>query len=353
MGSETKIQWCDHTASPWHGCSKVSTGCANCYAAATAVRNPDTLGIWGDDGTRIKSKSFVASLEKWNREGEKLGRQVSVFPSICDPFEDRPELVPWRAEMFAAADRLPWVRLLLLTKRPENIARMWSDIAVCPDCRGNLWPDESDQHRWCLACRKHWPLTGPRSNVFLGTSIEDQATADERIPELLACRGLAPVLFVSAEPLLEAVDLCIERGCRRCNHHGDVLLPRETCRRCNGTGQEPTIHWVIAGGESGPKARPCDVAWIRSIVEQCAEAGVPCFVKQMGSNVVTRNDMVEDAFNNGWSGWPDPTVEYDIHGFREDYQGADCRIRLRDPKGGDPAEWPENLRVRELPGSKP
>jgi site-specific DNA-cytosine methylase len=89
--------------------------------------------------------------------------------------------------------------------------------------------------------------------------------------------------------------------------------------------------------------------WIRSIVAQCKAAGVPCFVKQLGGNVVTRNDMVEDHFNSLDTGWPDPEVEHDIHGFRENYQGADCRIRLQDKKGGDWNEWPEDLRVREFP----
>ena len=69
----------------------------------------------------------------------------------------------------------------------------------------------------------------------------------------------------------------------------------------------------------------------------------------MGANVITRNDRVDDAFNSSSSGWPDPDVEHNIHGFREDYQGADCRIRLRDGKGGDWNEWPEDLRVREWP----
>ena len=84
-------------------------------------------------------------------------------------------------------------------------------------------------------------------------------------------------------------------------------------------------------------------------MEQCDGAYVPCFVKQLGSNVITRNDMIEDVWNDGKSGWTEPDVEHNIHGFREDYQGADCRIRLRDPKGGDPNEWPEDMRVRELP----
>lgn len=98
---------------------------------------------------------------------------------------------------------------------------------------------------------------------------------------------------------------------------------------------------MIVGGESGPKARPCDVAWIRSAVQQCLAAGVRVFVKQLGAHIITRND-------DGWEGdtqrsWPMDTS------YREDDQGALVRVRLRDRKGGDPAEWPEDLRVREWP----
>ena len=109
------------------------------------------------------------------------------------------------------------------------------------------------------------------------------------------------------------------------------------------------LDWVIVGGESGGGSRPCRPEWIRAIVGQCKAAGVACFVKQMGGNVVTRNDMVEDEFSSLDTGWPDPEVEHDIHGFREEYQGADCRIRLHDKKGGTMEEWPADLRVRQYP----
>lgn len=150
---------------------------------------------------------------------------------------------------------------------------------------------------------------------------------------LLQCRDLAAVLGMSMEPLLGPVQLQpVIRDGQFENHQGINL------------------DWVIIGGESGPGARSCRPEWIRPIIEQCREAGVPVFLKQLGANVVTRNDLIEDVFNNNETGWPDPEVEHNIHGFREDYQGADCRIRLRDRKGGDWSEWPEDLRVREFPG---
>lgn len=85
------------------------------------------------------------------------------------------------------------------------------------------------------------------------------------------------------------------------------------------------------------------------IVEQCRAAAVPCFVKQMGANVIARNDSIEDEFSNCVDGWTHPDIQHYIHGFREEYQGADCRIRLREKKGGDMNEWPESLRVRQIP----
>src|SRR5690606_26980225 len=127
----------------------------------------------------------------------------------------------------------------------------------------------------------------------------------------------------------------------------------------------PGIDWVIVGGESGPGARPCDIEWILSIVQQCKRAAVPVFVKQLGAFVVDRDDVGFEADRSVWAegpdagqptdprAWPRPVdVEFDIHGFREEYQGAPVRVHLRDRKGGDPSEWPEDLRVRQWPEVK-
>lgn len=281
MGATTKIEWCTHTSSPWHGCSKVAPGCDHCYAARQAVRNPGTLGIWGDEGTRIKSKSFISNLRLWNARAAKEGRAVSVFPSICDPFEDRPELMPWRQEMFATIDECPWVRLLLLTKRPENVRRMWPTLL---GSRG---------------------LFNFLRNVWLVTSIATQEDADRNIPLLKGCRTLTPILGVSAEPLIEAVNL---NQTHRLTARNESPLPR----LIDG------LDWLIVGGESGHGARPCNVDWIRSLRDQCAEASVPCFVKQLGSHI---------------SG----------------YEFYNNRFATQDDKGGDWSEWPEDLRVRQFP----
>lgn len=162
-----------------------------------------------------------------------------------------------------------------------------------------------------------WPLPG----VWLGTSIENQATADERIPHLLRCP--AAVRFISAEPLLGEIVLPLPwGGCPGCNHPGNIIMSMNDhgrCSVCDGTRQEPSdISWVILGGESGPGARPCDLAWINSIRKQCESAGCACFVKQLGK-------CVDNT---------DPTLR--------------CG-GITDPKGGDPSEWHPDLRVREFP----
>lgn len=160
--------------------------------------------------------------------------------------------------------------------------------------RGNIY--KLPALEWPLAC------------LWLGVSVENQAAADERIPLLL--QTPAAVRFLSCEPLLSAIDL------RPWLHDSNCLLPTGgPCICCEP--REICIDWVIIGGESGPGVRPCDVGWVRSIVEQCKAAGVACFVKQLGARPVARDRRIT--------------------------------MHLRDRKGGDPSEWPEDLRVREFP----
>lgn len=303
MTDNSKIEWTEDTASPWYGCTKIAAGCANCYAADLSRRNPKTLGVWGDDGVRIKSKSFCDDLRRWNRRGEREQRQIKVFPSMCDPFEDRPELAPWRQEMFAVIDQCPWVIVQMLTKRPENIPAMIPPYSfhACEtgDCPHNLASECNT-----LAERQY------RDNVWLGTSIACRADLGN-IAELRKCRDLSPVLFLSAEPLIE--DL------------GEIDL----------TG----IDWVIVGGESGPNARWCDVDSVRSLVSQCKSAGVACFAKQLGAKPVFWN--YDDSLQ-----WPEG-VYFDSPEDNEP-DGPSVAL-LEDRKGGDWNEWPADLRVREFP----
>jgi protein gp37 len=159
-------------------------------------------------------------------------------------------------------------------------------------------------------------MEGPRwfeailANVAIGVSIEDQATANDRMLELEETP--AALRFISAEPLLE--DL----------------------QRIDLSG----ISWVIVGGESGPNARPCHVDWIRSVIRECREAGVACWVKQLGTNCVDRNDA---GFDGAEGEWPAGTRTRGS----ERFQGAPVHIRFRDRAGADPSEWPEDLKVRQ------
>lgn len=217
--------------------------------------------------------------------------------------------------------------------------------------------------QWAITSTIEWPLPG----VWFGTSVENQATADERIPHLL--RAPAAVRFLSCEPLLGPVDLrqVMTREGRVDAIDGaifkdDLLSIDPTSPSAWPVDFTRQLHWVIVGGESGPGARPCRVEWIRDIVRQCRDAGVPVFVKQLGSFIVDRNDRGFDATAETWAdgpdegkptdpeAWPDmPDLEEDLDGTRDGYQGAPVRVRLVDRKGGDMAEWPADLQVREFP----
>jgi protein gp37 len=220
MGTVTAIKWCHHTFNPWRGCAKVSPGCTNCYAEALAKRFRGKHGAWGDGGTRVVATAAWGDPPNWNRAALAAGERRRVFcASMADVFEDRPELVAPRERLFRLIDVTRGLDWLLLTKRPENLARML-------------------------------PAGPPACNVWLGVSVEDRRHGLPRIDVLRQVP--AALRFLSCEPLLEdlgALDLA-------------------------GLG------WVIAGGESGPRRREMDLAWLLSIVGQCREAGVPCFVKQ-------------------------------------------------------------------------
>jgi protein gp37 len=301
MGEATKIQWCDATFNPWRGCTKISAGCANCYAETQSKRNPSVLGVWGDRGTRVvASETMWRQPLKWDREAKNAGERRRVFcASLADVFEERPELVAPRQRLFeliGGTRNLDW---LLLTKRPEVAVEhwpLWSGYALGGCIRQNLPIDGLLRDNLVV------------SNIWLGVSVENRATLG-RIDVLRKIP--AAVRFLSLEPLLE--DL------------GQINLEG--------------IHWVIIGGESGSQARPCHVEWIRSLVGQCQAAGVPCFTKQLGKRIRWMP-------KHGPCGlWPDH-VRFEYQRGGED---SAHHIILRDPKGGDPEEWATDLRVRAFP----
>ena len=258
----SKIEWTDHTFNPWIGCTKVSAGCQFCYAEQLMDKRYGRVE-WGPSGTRIRTseanwrKPLQWNRQKWaecrkcklrvnyaktgwNRDGVTCPGCGELHPqpirprvfcaSLADIFEDRPELVEWRADLFRLIQDTPHLDWLLLTKRPENVNRMIEEATGFSE-----------------------------SDIWIGTSIENQEQADKRIPELLHIP--ARVRFLSMEPLL-----------------GQVEFPTTNC----STRPLNEIDWVIVGGESGPNARPMHPDWARSIRDQCQAFDVPFLFKQWG-----------------------------------------------------------------------
>jgi protein gp37 len=325
----------------------------HCYAEATAKRTG--LATWGSNGTRtLTNAKYWAGPIKWNREAEKAGERRRVFcASMADVFEawdgpilsggrdpvylgkdfrassgpaDRLTLSDCRRRLFDLIEATPWLDWLLLTKRPENVRLFWPH-----------WVTVSSTDKRAIGERR------PRKyeNVWIGTSVSDQATADQWIPPLLSCRDLAAVLFISAEPLVGPVQLDV-LGTGDFDSTDCLAGERSYAGRGGRPGHNTScnsVDWVIVGGESGPGARVCNVAWIRSIVEQCDATDVPCFVKQLGA-VPVFDDY--DASRE----WPDGVYFESPEDNEPD--GPNVAV-MKDAKGGDPREWPEDLRVREFP----
>lgn len=272
MGRTTKIQWTDHTFNPWWGCTKVSPGCKNCYAERDAKRYGHD--VWGPGkDRRLMSDAYWDEPLKWDRDAAAAGCRPRVFcASMADVFdEDAP---PYQlARLWILIRQTPNLDWLLLTKRPENFS------SLLPVDWGDGWP-----------------------NVWLGTSVESQRYADERIPHLLDTSAV--VHFLSCEPILGPVDLR-----NWLTYDWRPIEPGEEMNR---------VDWVIVGGESGPGAgsvRPFDLAWARTLRDQCLTAGVSFFMKQLGTR------PVDDGHE----------------------------VLVRDRKGGDIDEFPEDLRIREWP----
>lgn len=312
MGETTGIEWTDHTFNPWIGCTKVAPGCAHCYAERDFDKRRH-FAQWGPNGTRVvTSEDNWKKPLKWNRDAEAAGVRSRVFcASLADVFEDwagpmvsadgtgravyRSDAEPFavetmqdvRSRLFAMIDATPWLDWQLVTKRPENVLKMWPTFVI---------PDRSRPSTEFSAYDN-----GHRPNVWLLTSISDQQTADAMIPALLECRDLVPVLGLSIEPMLGPADLlidgeCSDWACGVCgsrNVDTEVVVAEDdvgtyACRDCGyvGGGEEADwkslIDWVIVGGESGPGARPMHPEWVRSLRDQCQAAGVPFFFKQWG-----------------------------------------------------------------------
>lgn len=242
MAENSGIEWTTHTFNPWTGCTKVSPACDNCYAEGWAKRSGHVE--WGPHGARRRTKTWRDPI-KWNKQAEGAAERPRVFcASLGDVFDNHKSIEQaWRRDLWDLIDQTPNLDWLLLTKRPQNVQK------YAP------W-------RW-----GEWP-----ENVWIGTTVENQEEANRRIWPLLQIP--ARVRFLSCEPLIGAVDLT-----RVQNYHG------ETFNALTGFVDgfyTLKLDWIIAGGESGPRARPSNPQWFRDLRDQCAAADVPFLFKQWG-----------------------------------------------------------------------
>lgn len=331
MSETTNISYVDSTFSPWYGCANVSAGCANCFAERWAEKfsagpagrkSPVVWGRTSAGGTRrLASEAKWREVERWNKSPwlcDKCGHthesthgdvgccvncgvrgcfhKRSILVDLCDWLD--PDIpAEWLARFLGLIRDTPNLLWYLLTKRPEN----WRfRISTAHDFIGK--PGEE------FLCQ--WLAGNPPPNVRLGVSVEDQKRADERIPALLAIP--AAFRWVSFEPLLGPIDLTLGKP---------PGVPSWWQGQLNPVSG---INFAVIGGESmkpRSKARPCNVEWIRSLVRQCDAAGVQVHVKQFGSVPIQ---------------WPPRNENYS--------DGTFLKGRFNHWQGGDPAEWPVDLR---------
>lgn len=290
MAENSKIQWPDHTFNPLIGCTKVSDGCKFCYAEEQMDHRYHKVK-WGPTGTRVRTvKDNWKKVERWNctewvacaacgwrgpshdliaglfRYTCPQCKKIEISPtrqrvfcaSLSDVFEDHPAWEPVRRDLVSLIERTPNLDWLLLTKRPQNVMPF---LAEAQSLDPVIWL-ERNSHTW------------------IGTSVENQAAIDARLPIFRSIP--ASVLFLSCEPLLSALDFTFASDICHC---GDLVDDHGY-----KDGHSPVammgsyldgINWVIAGSESGGHARPCDLAWVRSLRDQCKSLSVPFFVKQL------------------------------------------------------------------------
>lgn len=237
MAENSKIEWTDHTFNPWIGCQKVSPGCDHCYAETQNAFRKWNGGTWGPHAPR--KRTSAANWRKPLQWAKEARTQHGLYPnayrrprvfcaSLADVFDNQVP-VQWRSDLFdliAATPELDW---LLLTKRPENLARMFP------------------AGRW--------------DNIWLGTTAEDQPHFDRRYPLIREAR--VPVHFISYEPALGPLSYLWGKP-----------------------------EWLICGGESGPGARQMDPAWAREVRDQCAASGIAFFMKQMTGKKPIPDDLL-------------------------------------------------------------
>lgn len=333
MGAKSEIEWTDSSWNPIRGCSKVSAGCDNCYAMGVAYRfsgkGQPYEGLARKVNGRPAWTNVVREASDHLEDPLRWLKPRRIFVnSMADLFhESLTDDVIGR--IFAVMGAAPWHTYQVLTKRPERMASLLSN----PDFvrfveRGVLVSATGHPHAM-QGFKVRGQPTMPFPWVWLGTSVEDQAAADKRIPHLL--RAPAAVRFLSCEPLLGPVDLCLTipvtrvltvlgSGSEQTEVGAYNTLTGEWWPALGNAEDEyskrlaglPRVDWVIVGGESGHRARPIQAEWISHLITACEQAEVKTFVKQTGA--VWARD----------------------HGYQ-------------DRKGGDPSEWPLGWQIQQFP----
>lgn len=288
----TNISWTDKTWNPFVGCSKVSEGCANCYAIQRAKQNEGCADALINEGQNPGRLAYYIGLTKKTKNGTEWTGKVNFVPEALDVVLNRKKPTKWfvnsMSDLFhesisfddidkvmTAIALTPHHIYQVLTKRPERMLEYFTN------------------HKISCGCYSIDPSYLPFSNLWLGVTVEDQKQVDRRIPYLL--KTPAAVRFLSCEPLLEEI----------------VVDPLGF----QTIGKDKGIDWVIIGGESGHKARPFHLEWAKSLIEQCQEAGVKVWFKQAGSNPY--------------------------------YQGKP--LKLKSKNGTDLSELPEFCQIQEMP----
>ena len=238
MAENTKIEWADHTWNPWIGCTKVGAPCDNCYAEDMMDRRYGRV-VWGNDGERVRtSASTWAQLRKWDKAAKLAGTRPFVFSlSLGDIWDNRVDPA-WRRDAFDIARECDSLGMLYLSKRIGNAGHMARDAGGLP------------------------------SNAALGATFGDQADYDRDRVKLDVARQELGALFTfgSFEPLL-----------------GPVILDKHA------------PDWIIVGGESGPRARPMDLEWARSLRRQSADLGRVFNFKQVGGRTANKGGHTLDG----------------------------------------------------------
>ena len=293
---DTAISWTDKTWNPVVGCSIVSPGCTNCYAMKMAGRiaHMDSLSHYHGTTKIVKRNTvwtgkLVQAPEHILMAPLKWKKPCRIFVnSMGDLFhEDVPD--EWIDKVFAVMALCPQHTFQVLTKRSKRMLE-WATEMMRPTRIVQAAPSISQVGKGLMVCNTDWPLP----NVWLGVSAEDQARADERIPDLLATP--AAVRFVSAEPLLGPIDFTNFTPAHSMSWAASTYTGNDDVERDDLFGRPVNgPNWIIAGGESGPDFRPMQIEWAQAIRQQCAEAGTAFFFKQDASFRSGQRGRASDA----------------------------------------------------------